>query len=240
MADRIRGPYEVAYPVNFTSKGDTTTQAFGKHISEIARIYGILTGLDAATLDADAVNEILQKHIDSTNPHPKWKPSIGWSDLTSKPTLSDINGNLAANRVVGELTNATIDNSKVNGLGSFVNGVASGLLSGVKGITEASLGNEGYIKFQNGFMLQWGETTYQYEYVDIHKENEEKFGKTYTSACYGVIAQVCHNGTGTTLGAMTSVTGISTDGFKYVHEKFQGSEGGGTNPWYLRYIAIGV
>ena len=42
-------PYSVSNPVNFYAGGDTTSQAIGKHIAEIARIYDILNdGLDSA------------------------------------------------------------------------------------------------------------------------------------------------------------------------------------------------
>lgn len=42
-------PFEVSNPVKFYAGGDTTSQAIGKHIAEIARIYDILNdGLDSA------------------------------------------------------------------------------------------------------------------------------------------------------------------------------------------------
>lgn len=83
---RLRGPYSVAFPVNFTSRGDTTRDAFRKHMDEITRIYGILTGLDADTMDADnvnnSVNEILQK----------WKPSMSFNDITGSLSTDRISG----------------------------------------------------------------------------------------------------------------------------------------------------
>lgn len=39
-------PYSVSNPVNFYAGGDTTSQAIGKHISEFAKVYEILNGLD--------------------------------------------------------------------------------------------------------------------------------------------------------------------------------------------------
>ena len=47
--------YNVAYPVNFYSGGDTTKEAFGKHIQEIQRIYGIINALNADKVSADEV-----------------------------------------------------------------------------------------------------------------------------------------------------------------------------------------
>lgn len=239
---RLRGPYSVAFPVNFTSRGDTTRDAFRKHMDEITRIYGILTGLDADTMDSTAVSQMLKN----------WKPSMSFSDISGNLDASRVSGALtgatidgskvtgtiAASKVSGKLTNANIDTGKVNGLEAFVKGLLPN--NEGTGITESSLSTNGYVKFTNGFLIQWGKTKDQNEYVHPSVENEATFVKEFASSCYGVIAQVCHNGVDQTLGAMTSVTGISRTGFKYIHEKFSASYGGGPNPWYLRYIALGV
>ena len=37
--------FEVMYPVNFTSSGDQTRHAIGKHIKEIEQIYKLLNGI---------------------------------------------------------------------------------------------------------------------------------------------------------------------------------------------------
>lgn len=235
---RTSGPYSAAFPVNFTSNGDTTRDAFKKHMDEISRIYGLLTDFDKDIASAESTSGALSAHISSSNPHPNWKPSYSFSDITGNLPMSRVSGDLDASRVVGALNRATIDYSKVIGLSAFVDGKVP--TDKGDGVTEKNLSENGYMKFNNGLMLQWGKTKYQYEYVHPSTENEATFGKAFTSSCYGVIAQVCHNGTDTTLGAMTSVTGISKTGFKYIHEKFSSSNGGGNNPWYLRYIAIGV
>ena len=57
MAKKLLGPWGVIYPVNFYSGGDTTSQAFGKHIQEIARIYGLLNALDAGKAGSDEIAE---------------------------------------------------------------------------------------------------------------------------------------------------------------------------------------
>lgn len=141
------GPFSVKYPVLFTSGGDTTSQAFHKHIQEIERIYGCLNALNADKLSASDlenslgdVNTALTKHINSTNPHPNWKPdiSVSWSNLTGiKPNLADFNGNLPMSRITGNL-----DASRISNLPS--------------GITDSKLAGNGYAKFSNGLMLQWG------------------------------------------------------------------------------------
>ena len=49
--------FKVGYPVDFRSGGDTTQQAFGKHIQEIVKIYGDLNALNAESLSS--TNNIL-------------------------------------------------------------------------------------------------------------------------------------------------------------------------------------
>lgn len=145
------GPFSVAYPVNFKSGGDTTNQAFHKHMQEIIRIYDCLNALNADKVSASDVsglsgsigniNTALTNHINSTNPHPNYKPN--WSDLTgTKPNLADFNGNLPMSRITGNL-----DASRITNLPS---GGGSG-----DGITESTLGENGYIKFNNGLIFQW-------------------------------------------------------------------------------------
>ena len=167
------GPFNVGYPVNFKSGGDTTRDAFGKHIQEIERIYGYLNALDAGKVSASDVSGLsgsvsnlstaLTNHINSTNPHPNWKPSVSWSDLTgTKPNLASFSGNLDASR---------IDNLPSSG----GNG---------DGITESSLSNNGYAKFGNGLILHWGEAPYNSSQVNYYK-----FVKPFPSFCAAVHIQ---------------------------------------------------
>ena len=165
---REHGPYSVAFPVDFTSRGDTTRDAFRKHMDEITRIYGILTGIDADTLDTQTVSDMLQRHIDSTNPHPNYTPSVSWSNVTNKPGLGDlsgsidgsrISGTIAASKVSGALTGATIASGNVTGLEAFVKALIPDSGGNGDGITEKSLGETGYVKFANGLILQWGKVT---------------------------------------------------------------------------------
>ena len=151
---RVRGPYSVAFPVNFTSKGDTTRDAFKKHMDEISRIYGILTDFDKDVANTEGITGELTKHINSSNPHPNYKPSVSWSDLKNKPGLDDLSGTLSASKVKGELTNATIASGKITGLEAFVNGKIPE--SKGDGITNANLSENGHVKFNNGLIIQWG------------------------------------------------------------------------------------
>ena len=157
------GPFSEGYPVNFRSGGDTTKEAFWKHIQEINKIYGILTAIDANAVSADDLGGVIsgevQRHIDAENPHPNWKPSLNFDDIT---------GNLAASRVEGKLTNATIDASRVNGLKDFVDDEIDDKLEDFDGgggtgdgIIDKSIAENGYVKFANGLIVQWGQNTLQ-------------------------------------------------------------------------------
>lgn len=114
--------YEIGYPVDFRSAGDTTRDAFAKHINEIRRIYSYLNDLDTNKATANALSTqtaALEAHKTSTNPHPNvQKPSYAFTEIT---------GNLDATRVSGTLTNAYINYSSINNL----SGLKSELVSEV-------------------------------------------------------------------------------------------------------------
>ena len=61
------GPFSKGFAVNFKSGGDTTRDAFGKHIQEIDRIYGYLNALDAGKVSADEVSNIAKDVTTLTN-----------------------------------------------------------------------------------------------------------------------------------------------------------------------------
>ena len=234
---RVSGPYSAAFPVNFTSGGDTTRDAFKKHMDEISRIYGILTDFDKDVANAEGITGQLTSHINSTNPHPNYKPSISWSDVNNKPGLNDLSGTLSASKVVGELTNATIATGKVTGLEAFVNGKipASG-----DGIIDKSLSSTGFIKFKSGLMVQWGKTENKYSYVDVHTAQSHTFSYGFPSQCLIVLCQTCRDSaTGASVDAMAHVVGQSRIGFNYIHQLFASGNTSGSVAWYLRYIAIG-
>ncbi len=214
---RASGPYSAAFPVNFTSGGDTTRDAFKKHMDEIARIYGILTDFDKDIPDADSITGQLTTHINSTNPHPNYKPSVSWSDVTNKPGLNDLSGTLTASKVVGVLTGATIASGNVTGLEAFVNGKIPASSDKGDGITEKSLSDLGYVKFNNGLILQWGNQTINTS-SNSYQTGEITFPKSFTSSCYAVtltarpLSGTAFNG-GSTEGVML-VNTPTTTGFR--------------------------
>lgn len=184
------GPFSVGYPVDFKSGGDTTRDAFGKHIQEIERIYGYLNALDAGKVSAsdvsglsgsiNSLNTALANHINNSNPHPNYKPSVDWSDLIgTKPNLADFNGSLPMSRITGN-----IDASRINNL-------PTGGGNEGDGITESKLEPNGYVKFKNGFICQWWRmNSFRFAATNDNKISDnqhvyyEKFLKPFQSACY--------------------------------------------------------
>lgn len=123
---RLLGPWSVGYPVRFYSGGDTTREAFRKHISEIERIYGLLNALDRGKAGTADISDALTNHINSSNPHPNWKPKMSMSDLTGTIDFSRITGDLDASRVTGLLSRARIDASHVNNLEALIKELIQG------------------------------------------------------------------------------------------------------------------
>ena len=164
--------FEVEYPVNFRSGGDTTKEAFWKHIQEIQRIYDIMNAINAASANSDDIGGVisgeLQKHIHSTNPHPNWNLSF-----------EDITGNLAASRVSGKLTNATIDASNVEGLSAQIPAVPD--LQNV--FPSVNIQENGYIKFINGFILQWGKGRELTNQEFVAGTQSEEYPQKFENAC---------------------------------------------------------
>ena len=182
---RVRGPYSAAFPVNFTSKGDTTRDAFKKHMDELTRIYGILTDFDKDIANTEGLTGELTKHINSTNPHPNYKPSISWSDVTNKPGLDDLSGTLSASKVKGVLTQATIASGNVTGLEAFVNDKIPA--SSGDGITHADIQGNGYVKFANGLLVQWGKINNPNEVTESWAAYDVTFPLVFPNACYNVM-----------------------------------------------------
>ncbi len=168
-------PYGVEYPVAFVAGGDTTRDAFGKHIQEIERIYGILNSLDSNKLDSTTFNTTLggklKEHIDDSNPHPNYKPAFG-----------NITGTLDGSKVSGNLSNATIAVGRVTGLESYV----KGLIPDDKGdgITDAKLSEVGSVTFKNGLIVKWGNSGTLFA---EKRFNWYEYPTAFPKACYTVL-----------------------------------------------------
>ena len=186
----ILGPVSVAYPVAFRSGGDTTKEAFGKHIQEIEKIYGILNALDADKIAASefttkfnaldgrisSVQSTLQSnldsHINSSNPHPNWKVDLG----------SQITGSLSGSKVSGDLPNATIDKGKVTGLEAYV-----------KGLVNEDFycpGDHAYANFPGGLQIRAGwESIAQIDNYET-AQRQVNFAKAFTNHSLCVVLTI--------------------------------------------------
>ena len=176
----LTGPFSVTYPVNFYSGGDTTKEAFGKHIQEIQKIYGILNSLNSDKVSADELTSKLQAHINDSNPH----PNLNLANISGSLPFSKITGNLDATRITGTLSNAYIDKSRVNGLESYV----TGLIPADKGfgITQYDFSNNGYVKFSNTFLIQWGYYEYTVSGNDNEKQKYVSFPTAFGTRCFSI------------------------------------------------------
>lgn len=104
-------PFEVSNPVKFYAGGDTTSQAIGKHIAEIARIYDILNdGLDSAksVVVVLSPNTVLKDEQLGITPAPlEIKRGNGvqrWSELPDGIQLAQAIDNLTADDGVAPLS----------------------------------------------------------------------------------------------------------------------------------------
>ena len=235
-------PVDTFYKVNFKSGGDTTRDAFGKHIQEISRIYGYLRALDAEKVSASDVNgsignlnTALTNHINSTTPHPNWKPSISYKDLTDKPGLDDLSGTLTASKVKGKLTNATIDAGNVNGLTGIIDDRIPE--SGGDGITSSNIASKGYVKFKNGLIVQWGNTG------TIFPKNDEQakdvtFSTSFPNNCFTVQLTVRNQNAAASADLGAHLVSASKTGFQVMLQEMNG-DFSAINTLSVDYIAIG-
>ena len=235
-------PFDVAFPVNFYSGGDTTKEAFGKHIQEIKRIYGIINAVNADKLsatefaekfglvdelkgDVEGFNLALSNHIQSASPHPNYKPD-----------LANTTGKLDASRLTGQLP------IKVVKEGTFVTPDPDVTVIEVpNGIDYAVLENNGYAKFSNGLMIPWGRC-----FVTVTADNTEirteTFPHAFSSACFNVSLTVgLNDDANATDNAFVQLvhTKLKKESFGYFLQ-FAESVGVYTGPVSIFYIAIGV
>ncbi len=177
-------PWGVQHPVAFYAGGDTTRDAFRKHIEEIEEIYAKLNSLNMNKLESSTftseistvtqgLTQDLKTHINATKPHPNYRPSF-----------SDISGTLDAGRVDG-LTQL---------IGRMINSNTNGIVDIHIEETDdpTTLPNEdnkaykGYIKFKNGLLIQCG-TTERFTRWNIGDYSNIYFPKAFSSACYAVV-----------------------------------------------------
>ena len=217
--------YSVRYPVNDKAGGDTVKQAFGKYNAEVTAIYGILNELKGNDLTPSEIDSLKYGSVAGS----RITGSIDGSHITGTVAGNidgqHVTGNISGNQISGTIITAQIPSGNVTGLEAFVNELIDGH-GGDKsgyGITSSNLGTNGYVKFGNGFMVQWGshlQNTSLSEY-DID------FPTAFTSACYSVL--ISSNEPDVTLGGSPTVP--TTTGFR-VKDPSGGAR--------IYFIAVGV
>ncbi len=191
----LLGPFNIGYPVLFRSGGDTVTEAFGKHIQEIERIYGILNTLDSGKLTTPDMVAYLNEHNTNANAHRNLL--LPFTNITGNLDGARVSNVLSyatvpAGNVTGKLTNSTIDAKKVNGLLDFLSEEYGNGDQADKGdgITNSDLSQNGYVKFNNGLIINWGVLVpgiVSSENSTIHQVN---FAKSFSSQCFVVVSNV--------------------------------------------------
>ena len=216
----LLGPWDVQYPVNFYENGDTVTQAFEKHIEEIVRIYGLLNALDAGKVTVEDFNAAMaaerQARIDADNAEAAARANADtaiWNKINGL-TFGDIKGSLGTDRI---------------------NGLADAIKNSGGGVTDSSTGQNGYIKFANGMMLQWGRTP---EVTDGGGPFDTSFPMPFPNSCMAVASSLCIPEEHWSINAniFIQIFEIRKNGFKYF---FQSAEFAQGSHFYVSYIAIG-
>lgn len=177
----LLGPWSVQYPINFVANGDTVHQGFYKHIQEITRIYGLLNALDSGKVTTTDLTSSLanyvttttfNSHVNSASPHPNL--TLGVDKITGNWPTSRISGNWDLSKVTG-----TLAVGKINGLEDYVKGISSG-------ITDVRLNTNGYVKFGNGLIIQWGAWAHGPNNL-MERIKEFAFNIAFPSSCLSVV-----------------------------------------------------
>ena len=142
--------FSVEYPVNFRSGGDTTKDAFWKHIQEIQRIYDIMNAINAASASSDsisgAISGELQRHEINPNTHQNIK--LKFTNLTDK-----INA-------VTQIADNSIPTGKINGLSALISNIVDiPTINYSNAFPSSKIQENGYVKLANSLVIQWGNMT---------------------------------------------------------------------------------
>lgn len=221
-------PYDVVYPVKFYSGGDTTKEAFGKLIQETKRIYGVINSVNADKVSASELTDKLgeysgnlevlqgdlQEHINSSSPHPNYCPDF--DDITGKLDGSKIKGKLPI-RVVHE-GDVFIDNPDET--------VIRIPTDKGDGITDSTLNRDGYMKFNNNLLFQWG----CYKITASSNKGLEAlchvaFPKNFITQCYmvtvgtGFVPKDANSDNRGIIDTMLQSFNVSKSGFDFTPQK---------------------
>lgn len=220
--------YDVAYPVDFRSGGDSVKAAFSKLIEEVNTIYGILNELAGDDFTDDQRARILAS-LTGSIAGSRITGSIDGSRITGNVggslDGSHLTGTVNAGIVSGELSLATIAAAKVSGLTPFVNRIIDGRATGSD--EGSNLTENGYVKLANGLIVQWGSSN-PTESVETWSAFDVTFPQVFPNACYSVMLTVLKSSVAAYLVRKQSVTG------------FRAATTASAADSTLYYLAIGV
>lgn len=196
---KVIGPWTPNYPVDFNSNGDTTRAAFGKHIQEIERIYGLLSGLGASKIEAEdltaamtanrnewataiAAEKSARESAIAAEATARSNEDIALGRRIDGLTFGDIGGTLGLDRTTGNLPSSRIvgnlDASRINGLMELIR-------NSVGGVNDATIDDNGYIKFGNGLIIQWGEWAFSTD-ENMERITKKIFYTSFPNKCFSV------------------------------------------------------
>ena len=160
--------YSMRYPVDFRSGGDSVKEAFGKHIEEFTVVYGALNELAGNDLTAAEKEQLKTGSINGSR-------IIG--AIAGTIPGENITGSVSGSKITGAITGATIPAEKVTGLKDYVEEEISGADK-----SEAQKSADGYMKFDNSLMLQWG----RFDLLVNEAVRAVSFPKAFAKECYGI------------------------------------------------------
>lgn len=196
MAER----YDVKYPVDFRSGGDSVKDAIGKHIEEFNTVYGVLNELAENDLTEEQKQKVLYGNIDGSRVIGNVEGYIHGSHIT---------GTIDGGKITGTIPNATIPASQIDGLKDAISGEIDTKDIG-SGIIVSSMEENGCIKFGNGIMFQWGVVE-----IKTGSEHFVEFPTGFTRICCNVTLSLIHNLKHCDLTVAISPNGIRKSGFSY-------------------------
>ena len=236
-------PFRVSFPVDFRHEGDTTKDAFGKHIQEIERIYGIINAVNADKLSAEEFTTKLQQHIGSNNPHPNLEPGTLGGNLP----FSRITGNLDASRVAGTLTNANVNTGNVNGLSAFVKELINTSVPSIGDFSCGPTGDDGnyvhgYANFSTGCQIRFGRHPIaDYGDYDTNERTlrQHNFAQRFTNHCAAIMLTLSDddNTVSTNKNWVAMLHNHGNLGFDYHMEQIEPYQS--ITNMEIEYIAIG-
>jgi hypothetical protein len=187
-----------------------------------------------------------------------FKPSMSFDDISGSLDLSRTTGNLDgsrisgkidASKIYGKLSNATIDAGHVNGLNALILSlISSNSSTNGDGITDLKKDENGYAKFNNGFLIQWGKFDC---YGSDNNRQKVSFPKAFPNKCLNIFLTVSTRGVddmnGNThddnnLVTAKTIDKLTTNSEFYFGWNFQWLSSGGSNhseDLRIRYLAFG-